>query len=239
MAFRRIQQVESITVDVAEVTIEGPNQYGLKISAFVKRGNRPLDGVEVNLFVAGTLTPGSPQTTDEGRVTDDITITTDAKSVLVEAQLRNTAVRIKKNQPLPQQPKKTAAQPHELFVRATGEEGKYRLTISVTSEDGKPVEDACVCIMSDRASVAPIRLNTDGCGSITPEPEIKFDEEERTVFVKVLGTEIKEERLVFFGPSKGRKPPQVPEPTEEGLRGSFLNNIRHAWKKGGDDLKRR
>jgi len=228
----------SVTVQVDEIATEGENQFGIKVSANVRRG-KELGFGEIEFFVAGHLTPNSPQPLDNGRASDDVSITTTAKSISVEARLKNTPYRcVKTNILLPREPKKPPAKPRTLYTKAVGKDGKYELEISVTDENGQPAKGACVSIMKEGDQAHPIiHADTDVCGKITvPESTIEFNDEEIEVFVKVLGTDIPEETLTLYGPPKMPKPPEIPEPNPDDLKGSYKDIMGRAWDRGTDDM---
>ncbi|MBI4385657.1 hypothetical protein HY573_02405 [Candidatus Parcubacteria bacterium] len=117
-----------------------------------------------------------------------------------------------------------------------GKDGKYKLSISVVGEDGRPAKGAMVRVF-DGEGKEVVHTPTNEHGTIDPTPEVEVHEHLGEIVVDVMGTEL-EQRLRLAGPHRWRKPPDVPEPPASST-GSFSDALRWAWdeakkaRKGG------
>lgn len=102
----RRQQQYNIEVEATELIQLSADEFEGRITAIVKKGRHSVKRKPVQFFINGVATPSPLQTDDNGRVSDDINITTAARNLCLEAQLVGYAARAKKIIALPRTKKK-------------------------------------------------------------------------------------------------------------------------------------
>ncbi len=232
-----------LMIDADEVETIGADEFKIRVSAFFSQRNQPVQGTNIQFYVAGKATSNLVPTDENGRAEEEVMFTSLAKSIAIEALAVGTNFRARKLITLPREAKKSGGKPTKMFVRAVGKDGDYVLIISVNDENGRPCKDVRINIMDDEADDKEGRVRyvqTDDCGTVREEDKEKvkiiFPEEERKFVVKALGTDIEEEHLTLPGPPKWRKPSKVPEPSQDDLEGGLLETVISAWEKGSEDL---
>lgn len=74
--------------EIVELVDEGENRYGIKAVAILKKNRSAEDGAQIEFFVSGKSV-GIEQTDENGRAMIDISITTFAISIVVEALMKD------------------------------------------------------------------------------------------------------------------------------------------------------
>lgn len=123
----------------------------------------------------------------------------------------------------------------EPLVHSGGVDGKYTIHIACVHEDGGPAAGVVVKFIgtADGHPVAATR-NTDENGFA--EYEVSFREAERKIVVHCRGFQ---KEIVLRGLSSSSRPPKVPNWSADDREGGLWRLARRAWKRGGDDLRRR
>jgi hypothetical protein len=133
-----------IDVDIAEISIVKNNEFQGTVTATVTRGKRAMKDQKVQFFMLG-VPLGREHTTDEnGKVSQEFSIDTSSKTILLQAQVVGFSTMGKKfiDLPWPEgKKKKDVVQkiPHNLCISFTGQRGKQTIIISITAEDKSPV----------------------------------------------------------------------------------------------------
>ena len=115
-------------------------------------------------------------------------------------------------------------------VEAAGDEGSYKISVSISYDDGESASDIPVRFLISKLG-KPAEIHdeaTDERGFATYD--LEFKEKECDVVVQIRSYEHKIDNL--YGPSRYKRI-EIPEPSEKGLSGSFWQIIKRAWKGEG------
>ena len=115
-------------------------------------------------------------------------------------------------------------------VEAAGDEGSYKISVSISYDDGESASDIPVRFLISKLG-KPAEIHdeaTDDRGFATYD--LEFKEKECDVVVQIRSYEHKIDNL--YGPSRYKRI-EIPEPSEKGLSGSFWQIIKRAWKGEG------
>ena len=121
-------------------------------------------------------------------------------------------------------------------VNAYGDEGIYKLHVSVTTQNHTPASGVPILAINPLKTKPFDRQLTDQDGSAILS--VEFDEQYCKVLVQAVGTRLDIIELRLFGASFDNTPPPIPDFPDD-LHGSWnplhtLRVISKAWKAGGE-----
>lgn len=186
--------------------------------------NKPVDQQPVELFSAG-IRLTSEESNDEGDIIfKNVLIDPTADIVTLTARTLIGGQWITKDLQVVNEKKKSLP-PDRVSANTAGGNGKYIFIVGVLNKDNAPVADVPVRIINENTGADEDNGQTSQHGSF-PSKEITFSERECSFLVIAGGLD--PIRLKLDGPSRWRKPPEPPEPTDAELSGGFWKIMKSA-----------
>mgnify|MGYP001570260190 CR=1 FL=1 len=150
----------------------GDDEWKIEAIATVQTGDKiPVENVRVQFYRDKDLVDEMEVTGSDGRATKEIILKpTDAKREwVIQAQLHASTKKAKKTVRIPEE-QKSKKKPDKLLVEAVGSKGKYKIFITVLSEDGKSIKGVKVQII-DSATATMSLHDTNESGVVEFKPD--------------------------------------------------------------------